>query len=444
MSLVQQEVLMDSGWIQSLKAFASQREKSEPQGISALRRRALDTFETKGLPTRKWEAWRYTNLLPLLQTDYRPVGPNDELIREEEKLLEKHRDRLNIVFKNGAWLLGEGAVPAVDGVSFSSLANYSALDIEDAARSSLEQEENPFALMNAFASSDSLLVRVKKEASLNRPLQFWFFLNPEKGQASLSLPRLLLLLEPGARAEVVCRWIVKGESSSLMNAVIETRLGAEAGIDMTHMQQVEGTNRLFVTSRTQLNEASRMEGVTFSRGGSMIRNDTAVDFNGKNAFCSLNGLALLSGESQVFNEIKMNHRTPLCTSRQFYKSILDESSLTEYNSLVYVLRDAQKSDTGQLNKNLLLSDDARAVSRPQLKIYADDVSANHGSASGQAAGQELFYLQSRGLNEKLARFVLTYGFAEEILQQIKILEVRRELEAYVHHALEYEMKSIPR
>ncbi len=173
---------------------------------------------------------------------------------------------------------------------------------------------------------------------------------------------------------------------------------------------------------------SRLEIVGTATGGSIIRNDIHVDLDGAEAFCPLAGLAALAGKSQAFQHVSVNHRFLNCTSRQIYKNILAGDSVAEFNSLVHVWRCAQKSDSEQLDKNLLLSENARVYSRPQLRIDNDDVRASHGAATGRLEKDELFYLQSRGFPKELARFLLIYGFAKEVLEKIRPEELRRQLE----------------
>ena len=144
----------------------------------------------------------------------------------------------------------------------------------------------------------------------------------------------------------------------------------------------------------------------------------------------------MNDDSQTFQHVHVKHQVPNCTSRQVFKNIAAGRGVTEVNSLVHMVRDAQKSDSHQLIRNLLLSPAAHAYARPQLKIYADDVKAAHGAATGQLGREELFYLKSRGLSEKMARFVLTYGFAEEIVEDIPFPTIRSQIETDMKNEIE--------
>ena len=145
---------------------------------------------------------------------------------------------------------------------------------------------------------------------------------------------------------------------------------------------------------------------------------------------------MLGGTSQVFQHVTVNHRVPNNTSRQYFKNILSGDSAAEFTSLVHVWRGAVKSDSEQLDRNLLLSDTARVWSRPQLRIDADDVKANHGAATGQLQENELFYLQSRGLNKKSAKMILTSGFADELLNRIQPEWLRGHVQAPIREQIQ--------
>lgn len=209
------------------------------------------------------------------------------------------------------------------------------------------------------------------------------------------------------------------------------------GVEVSLMQVLRNDTpaELCVDQRFILGERSRLSVVTVSLGSGVTRSRQWVEFEEAHAEASLKALSVLGGDSQIFHQVVMNHAKPFCTSRQIFKSILLGRSRSEFDSLVHVLPDAQKSDSRQLNKNLLLSDNALAFSRPQLRIDADDVSCTHGATVGQLEEDELFYLRSRGLSQDEARYALIHGFAEEILQEIRDASLRNELEEWVQAEL---------
>jgi len=166
-------------------------------------------------------------------------------------------------------------------------------------------------------------------------------------------------------------------------------------------------------------------------GGGPSRIGQTVIFEEEHAFASLRGLSIIDGDSEIHHKIEADHRTGNCISRQFYKSILAGQSRSGFESLVSVAKGAARSDSKQLNKNLILSAKAKASSRPELRIHTDDVSCTHGSATGELSQEELFYLRSRGLAESDARFMMIHGFADEILEDVSYAPLKKQLSEFV-------------
>jgi Fe-S cluster assembly protein SufD len=158
------------------------------------------------------------------------------------------------------------------------------------------------------------------------------------------------------------------------------------------------------------------------------------------AECSVDGLYMIDGNQHTDTHSIIDHRQPRCRSQQLYKGILDGKSRAVFNGKVFVRHGAQQTDARQTNKNLLLSKEARVDTKPQLEIFADDVKCTHGAAIGQLEEDEVFYLESRGIRPELARNLLTYGFAEEVIEKIKIASVRQELDAAVLNRLHVDLE----
>lgn len=217
---------------------------------------------------------------------------------------------------------------------------------------------------------------------------------------------------------------------------LEICLGPNAFLQVTDVRSPSRGVRENAVSRAELAEGSRLEFVGVSCGEGSMRHRFEVDLKGKEASVSLKGLSVLSGGAAVLNDTVVHHSAPGTVSRQVFKDILSGRAESGYSGLVHVHRGADKSDSNQLNRNLLLSDNAAARSEPQLKIDADDVKCSHGSSTGRLPDEEIFYLRSRGIDASSARSLLIYGFANEILKEIPSAEVRGELEARVRKELE--------
>lgn len=422
---------------------------SGPGWLTELRKKAFRRFEALGFPTRRDESWRYLNLGPIVKTPFQAVARDGAPLDEAQVCSaflsqgESHR----LVFVNGLFsekFSSPGKLPA--GVVLRNLAaalSRNESSLRPVVGREQEEETNPFAAINTFQFQDGVYLFIPKETEVPSPIHLLFVGCGKADLPQAYYPRLVVVLEPGAKANLVLDQIGLEPGKIFMDGVGEFILGKNSRLNIVSLQREIKEASRFLTTRFYQKEGSRLDFTVFSRGGAILRNDIEVELEGEEASATLRGLALLSGFSQAFNHVLVNHRVPRGTSRQVFKNVLADKSQAEYTSMVHVWRDAQKSDTDQQDRNLLLSDEAKAYSRPQLKIDADDVKCTHGAATGQIVGDELFYLRSRGLDDKLARTVLTFGFAEEILQAIPLPPVRRQLGDWVHQELQAMLGSSP-
>lgn len=409
-----------------MKGFESKTQ--EPAWLSTVRRRGQETFMKTGFPTRKMEAWKYMSLEPVLKM---PVAASQAApaVFHSENLDADHEDFF--VFWNGVYASSLSSFRKMpSGVRHGTLASgrFDNLGVENLFSGT--EEENPFAVINSFQFEDAFILWVPQGMVLPEPVRFSF----RSSYASAANPRIVVVLGAGSKAELLFDFSGK-EKNALMNTAVQVRLEPNANLSCSMAQHGgEGTVQ-FLNLKVSQAEGSSFEWVGFTAGGRMTRNEATVDFEGSNAFASISGLALLDGDSQAFQHAFIHHKMPHCTSRQIFKNILAGKSAAEFDSLVHVWRGANQSDSEQLDKNLLLSKTARAWSRPQLKIDTDDVKASHGAATGQIEKNELFYLRSRGLSKEAARFLITYGFAEDVLQRIGHAALRKELEAFAEEQI---------
>jgi Fe-S cluster assembly protein SufD len=225
------------------------------------------------------------------------------------------------------------------------------------------------------------------------------------------------------------------EGVYLTNAIVDLSLAEGARLEHYKIQR-ESTAAFHVgTTRAELGPNSSYKTTTINFGAALSRHDIRVQMDHEGAECSVDGLYMVDGTQHTDTHSVIDHRQPHCTSHQLYKGILDGKSRAVFNGIVFVRHGAQQTDARQTNKNLLLSTDARVDTKPQLEIFADDVKCTHGAAVGQLDEDEMFYLLSRGINPALARNMLTYGFAEEVIERIAVESIRRELDAAVLNRL---------
>jgi Fe-S cluster assembly protein SufD len=276
-------------------------------------------------------------------------------------------------------------------------------------------------------------IQVPDGASVEKP--FEIMLSAQGNEKRLFQNRLTLKIGKNASAKVAVKFLQTGaEHFIAFDADIVLEEGAKLHFVSMGAETMPGT--LFEVPKFRLGKDARLEAVFLSKGVRLRRSDVQVDFRGENASVSIEGLSLLSGETKSHIHTLVNHFVPNCESQQLFKGILTEKALSEYSGLIHVHKNAQLTRAQQSNPNLILSDDARALSRPQLRIDADDVKCGHGATTGKLDEHSIFYLRSRGLKEKAARALLLYSFAEEVIQKVQIKSVRNEFEEVVKRSLE--------
>ncbi len=237
-----------------------------------------------------------------------------------------------------------------------------------------------------------------------------------------------MVADENSQAHVIESYVSLGGGSYFSNAVTEVVLGQNASIEHYKLQE-ESTNAFHVaTLQTHQGRDSRFVSHSVSFGGQLTRNDIRAVLSAEGTDCTLNGLFMVDGRQHVDFHTTVEHSQPHGTSQEYYKGILDGRSRGVFNGRVHVHPGAQKTDATQSNKNLLLSRNAEVDTKPELEIYADDVKCSHGATVGQLDPDALFYLRARGIDEGSARGLLTYGFAQDIIDRMPIQHVRERLE----------------
>jgi Fe-S cluster assembly protein SufD len=248
-------------------------------------------------------------------------------------------------------------------------------------------------------------------------------------------PRLLLVAEENSSATLIESYVTTNDAAYFTNAVVEIVLEDGARLEHYKVQREAAQAFHVATTVADLGASSTYDATTITLGAQLSRHDINVTMDNEGAECWVDGLYLVAGSQHTDTHSVIDHRKPHCTSHQLYKGILDGKSRAVFNGKIFVRHDAQKTDAMQTNKNLLLSNEARVDTKPQLEILADDVKCAHGAAVGQIEEDELFYLETRGIHPDLARNLLTYGFAEEVIGKIKIESIRAQLDEAVLNRL---------
>lgn len=415
--------------------------------IARLRESAIDRFEQLGFPTTGEEDWKYTNVAPLTKMSFEiiPAREADAQSFDVNQLngftyAEANGSRL--VFVNGIFRRELSSLEALpEGVVVKDLA--AALDdprFEEILRAQLargaDYNVNGFTALNTAFLRSGALVLIPQGVQLNAPVHLLFLADARLETPSASFPRVLFVGERGSAATVIESYESMTEDSvHFTNAVVEIVLAENARLEHYKVQRESLKAFHIATTTAELGRSSSYNSTTINLGAQLSRHDINVTLDHEGAECWVDGLYITGSGQHADTHSLIDHRQPHCTSHQLYKGILDGKSRAVFNGKVFVREGAQQTDAHQTNRNLLLSNEARVDTKPQLEIFADDVKCAHGATVGQLEDEELFYLASRGLHPDIARNLLTYGFAEEVIEKIKIESIKAQLDEAVLNRL---------
>ncbi len=406
---------------------AAVRAGAEPDFVAALRARARAVLETAGFPKPKDEAWRFTPLGSVLRVGYRPakaVSDGKAIALQQAALSLPGASRVLLV--NGIPHL-VGGTCAGASVEVGTLADVLSTSPASVAPclGNIAPLGDGFAAQNAALFTDGLVIVAKGGAAE----QTVHVVRASTSDGpTLSTPRLLVIAERGSALRLVETDVGDGPLQHLENSVTEIAVGD--GARVTHIRVGERARPAARVAQIAVRQGrgSRYESRVFALGGALERHELRVLLDGDGAECSLDGL-YLSGEGElVAHHTLVDHAVPGCTSRQRYKGILDGDGVAVFDGTVIVRRGAVRTAAHQENRNLLLSGNAVIHAKPHLEIDADDVKCSHGATVGRLDPNELFYLRSRGLDLALARSLLTYSFAREVVRAVDDPVLERILE----------------
>ncbi len=414
---------------------------SNPAWFERLRESAMDRFEQLGFPTVKEEEWKYTNVAAISKLNFTPAltsidsdAPVTSAKLARFSYLETQTSQL--VFRNGVMrhdlsaLAGLPAgVVAIDLTEAIADAKYGELIREHLARGA-DYNANAFAALNTAFVSSGAFILIRKGTELESPLHLNFLADLSDPDLA-NFPRVLIIAEENSRATVIESYAGIIEGVYFTNAVVEIVLKEGARLEHYKVQRESVDAYHIATTSADLGFNSTYDSTTINFGARLSRHDIHVRMPNEGAECWVDGLYVVSSDQHTDTHSVIDHQQPHCTSHQLYKGILDGRSRAVFNGKIFVRHGAQKTDAMQTNKNLLLSNEARVDTKPQLEILADDVKCAHGAAVGQIGDEELFYLETRGIHPDLAKNLLTYGFAEEVIGKIKVDSIRAQLDEAV-------------
>ncbi len=430
-------------YLSDFHAFENNGAAHDPAWLKSLRLAAIGKFSELGFPTVKQEDWRFTNILPLTRSHFRR-SPAAGLpgIRPEE--INKHivdgcRESV-LVFINGHFNKGLSNISALPaGVAAGSLAeSFEAYG--DVVRQHLGKhlplQSHPFAALNSAFVHDGAFVYVPEGIAVTPSIQLLFVSVGHGDKHAVAYPRNLIIADKKASATFIENYVSLSEDIYFTNTVSEVFVERESAVDYVKIQQE--SERAFHVGTMQVEQGSQSIFTAFSLalGASIARNDINIAVNGEQCETMLDGLYLPANDQLVDHHTFIDHTQPNCSSREIFKGIITAKSRSVFNGKIFVRKEAQKTDSKQTNKNLLLSDTATVDTKPQLEIFADDVKCTHGATVGGLDAASLFYVKSRGISGEAARALLTVGFAGEVTTYINSEALRKHVDTLVIERLQ--------
>lgn len=401
--------------------------------LQELRDRAANWVRHSTIPSTRDEEWRFTDLSGLRKVQFQSVEPLQVTSVQPEILQEAVNSRL--VFVNGVYAPELSAIvdlPA--GVVVGNLTGF-AVDLQERVQQYLAQAEGAkevFTALNTAGLSDAAVVLVEKNVTVETPIHL-VFISVTGETASISQPRCLVVAESGSSLTLIEEYVAgkmptpQDEGVYLTNGVTEIWLAENA--EVSHTRVVRESAAAFHIGKTAVTQArdSRYICNAITLGGKLSRHNLEILQTGEQTQTTLNGLTMIWGNQlgDTHSAIALNY--PYGVSQQLHKCIVGDRAHGVFNGKVFVPKPAQQTNAGQLNRNLLLSSKARVDTKPQLEITADNVKCAHGATVSQLEDDEIFYLQSRGIDENAARNLLVNAFAAEIINQIPVPSLRERL-----------------
>ncbi len=383
----------------------------------AVRRSEFEKFEKIGFPGPKVEAWKYSPLGPIASTAFRPASGDAAADAAFDDHLIPGDDVTRLVFVNGELDRERSSrLMSLGGVTIGALGdalNAGVIDAETLFTGG-DAERGFDALNGAFADCGAV---IKIPAGQTAPPVQLIFASDGAQHERMINPRLLIEIGEGASLDLAETHIFGDGSELLTNLVTRCWVGEGATLRHDRLQIGDIKGRFIGRFYTTIGERARLTQTLATLGGGFVRNEVAARLEGAEIEAQFNGLYLTRTGQHVDNALIIDHTAPNSESDQFFKGVLDGKARAAFAGKIHVHQAAQKTNAFQTNNNLLLSSDAEIDTKPELEIYADDVKCSHGATAGELDDHELFYLRSRGLDPETARTMLTFAFADEVLER---------------------------
>ncbi len=419
---------LKSKLVSSYLAFDDHLDDNSP--IHDIRKKAIDTFEEKGFPTKKEEDWKYTSLNAIINKDYSISSKGDKEIKYEKvrEYFLHDIDSYKVVFIDGVFssFLSETSHDGLDVCLLSSVLSKEKYKATiEAYYNKIASKDSITSLNTAFAK-EGAYINIPNNKEVDKPIEIINFSTGNE-TALMMQPRNLIIVGENAHVQIIERHQSLSDNAVFTNSVTEIFAEKRAYLDFYKIQNDKENASLIDNTFIHQEQNTNCNVHTFSLGGKITRNNLNFSQNGEHCDSTLKGVTILKDKQHVDHNTLVNHISPNCESHQDYKGLYADSSTGVFNGRVIVEKEAQKINAFQQNNNILIDDNATVNAKPQLEIFADDVKCSHGCTIGQFDEDALFYLRSRGIGLKEAQALLMYAFANTVLETVKIPELKRRI-----------------
>lgn len=405
--------------------------KNAPEVDSAfmkkIREQSLEALNSSPFPHRKMEEWRFTDLKPITRTDF--VHVDEASVRpaiDVEKYYIPESDRSRLVFINGEFQEKYSSIGGLGkGVTVGNLSShFENKDVQEYLNKLVNYENDTFTHYNGLMFTDGAFIHLEKGARAEAPIHV-LNLYTDAEKPYVATPRMLVVAGEESDVTIIEDHIGLSDNKYMTIPICEIKVKKKAHIH--HARIIRDSLDAVHVSRpiAYVEKNSEYHSYTITLGAKLSRNEPRVVQEDEEVDFTLDGLVLIDGEQIADTHSVMDHRFSHAESHQLHKVVVNGKAHSIFNGKIFVRRDAQKIDSFQENRNLLLSIDGLVNTKPQLEIFADDVLCSHGATIGQLDPEEVFYLQSRGMTEEKAKEVLTYAFALETIENIKVDSVHQ-------------------
>ena len=406
--------------------------------VHDIRSEAIKNFESIGFPNKKLENWKYTSLKNLLKNDFIVLPEINNLLefKDIKKYLIDDIDSYKIIFVDGKYSshLSDTTHEGMDICILSAALSQSKYELLVENYFNKIANDDGITSLNTAFSSEGAFIHIPKNKFVDKPIQIIHFSTGNESSLMFQ-PRNLIIVDENSQVQIIERHQSLSENKVFTNSVTEIYADKKSIIDYYKIQNDNLQASLIDNTYVDQQRNSSFTMHTFSFGNELVRNNLNISQNDQFIETTIKGVTIIGDKQHVDHNTLINHNKPNCNSHQDYKGIYDDKSTGVFNGQVMVKKVAQKTNAFQSNNNVLLSDQAIINAKPQLEIYADDVKCSHGCTVGQLDKNALFYLKSRGIPEKEATALLMYGFANNILESVKIPEIKTRINHIIANKL---------